>query len=149
EALDQAYEHAMERVQGQKQDFRLLAQRVLFWITCAKRRLTTSELQHALAVEVGMPELDNDNLPQIEVMVSVCAGLVTIDEQSQIIRLVHHTTQDYFERTRKRWFPDAQTDIATTCVAYLSFTSFETGFCPTDKDFEARLQSNILYDYAA
>jgi hypothetical protein len=33
-------------------------------------------------------------------MVSVCAGLVTIDEESNIIRLVHHTTQEYFERSQ-------------------------------------------------
>jgi hypothetical protein len=31
---------------------------------CAKRPLAATELQHALAVEVGEPELDNDNLPQ-------------------------------------------------------------------------------------
>ena len=45
--------------------------------------------------------------------------------------------------------PNAQRDIATTCVTYLSFDAFESGFCPTDKDFEARLQLNPFYDYAA
>jgi hypothetical protein len=64
-----------------------------------------SELQHALAVEVGEAELDEENLPEIEDIVSVCAGLVTIDEESGIIRLVHYTTQEYFERTQRQWFP--------------------------------------------
>jgi hypothetical protein len=41
-----------------------------------------SELQHALAVEVGDSKLDRENLEQIERMVSVCAGLVTLDEES-------------------------------------------------------------------
>ena len=36
-----------------------------------------------------------------------------------------------------------------TCVTYLSFDAFETGFCPTDEEFEARLRLNPLYDYAA
>src|SRR5207248_2741294 len=27
--------------------------------------------------------------------------------------------------------------------------AFGTGFCPTDEEFEARLQSNAFYDYAA
>jgi hypothetical protein len=66
------------------------------WITCAKRSLTTAELQHALAVEIGEPKLDEDNLLEIEDMVSMCAGLVTVDEESKIIRLVHYTTQEYF-----------------------------------------------------
>src|SRR6185503_5211905 len=117
-------------------------------IICAKRPLTTSELQHALAVEVGEQELDIENLPQIEDMVSVCAGLVTVDKESSIIRLVHYTTQEYFERTQRYWFPNAEADITTICATYLSFSTFESGFCLTDDDFEERMQSNNLYDYA-
>lgn len=139
----------MERIKGQVKDQEELAKQVLMWITCAKRPLTTTELQQALAVEVGKLELDEDNLPQIEDMVSACAGLVTIDEESDIIRLVHYTTQEYFKRTQKDWFPDAELHIATTCVTYLSFSVFKSGFCRTDDGFEERLRSNPLYDYAA
>ena len=139
----------MKRINEQKSGSRRLAQNVLSWITCAKIPLSTSKLQHALAVEVDNCGLDEENLTQIEDMVSVCAGLVTVDEESKIIRLIHFTTQEYFEWTKGKWFPNAETDITAICVTYLSFDAFETGFCPTDKDFEARLQSNALYDYAA
>ena len=149
EAYNYAYEEAMERVEGQITNSRELAKQVLSWITCANRPLTTSELRHALGVEVGESELDEENLPEVEDIISVCAGLVTVDEQSNIIRLVHYTTQEYFERTWTSWFPSAQADIAITCVTYLSFDIFETGSCPTEKDFETRLQWNPLYDYAA
>jgi hypothetical protein len=138
EAYDHAYKEAMERIEGQIADSQKLAKEVLSWITCAKRPLTTSELQHALAVEVGESKLDEDNLPEVEDMVSVCAGLVTVDEESDIIRLVHYTTQEYSERTWVSWFPNAQRDIATTCVTYLLFNTFETGFFPTDEKFEER-----------
>ena len=103
EVLSVAYEQVMERVNEQKEGFRLLANKVLSWITCAKRPLTTIELQHAIAVEIDEAELDEDNLPGIEDMVTVCAGLVAIDTESDIIRLVHYTTQEYFERTQNRW----------------------------------------------
>lgn len=129
--------------------FRLLGRRVLAWIICAKRKLTTSELQHALAVEIGSTEFDSDNLPEIEDMVSACAGLVTVDKESNIIRLVHYTAQEYFARTQQDWFPDAEADIAEVCVTYLSFSSFESGRCLQDDEFKARLRSNPLYDYAA
>src|SRR5436305_14863573 len=82
-------------------------------------------------------------------MVSVCAGLVIVDKESDIIRLVHYTTQEYFERTWVSWFPDSQRDIASICVIYLSFDVFKPGFCLTDHEFAARLRSNPLYDYAA
>jgi hypothetical protein len=89
----------MDRIEQQDKDFRELAKSVLPWIICAKRPLLTAELQHAMAVEVGDNELNTENLPQIEDVVSVCAGLVTIDDKSDIIRLVHYTTQEYFEQT--------------------------------------------------
>jgi hypothetical protein len=148
-AYDYAYEEAMKRIEGHDADSEELAKQVLSWITCSKRPLSTSELQYALAVEVGKTELDEENLPQLEDMVSMCAGLVIVDEESSIIRLVHYTTQEYFERTQMHWFPDAQTNITTICVSYLSFDEFESGMCQNDKEFEQRLQSNKLYDYAS
>jgi hypothetical protein len=79
---------------------------------------------------------------------SVCAGLVTIDEESDIIRLIYYTTQEYFERTQTRWFPSAQTDIATTCLTYLSFDTFESGFCSTDEAGSASIpKASIPYRY--
>jgi hypothetical protein len=148
-AYDYAYEDAMERINGQVKDQEDLAKQVLWWITCAKRPLTTLELQHALAVEINESQLDKDNIPQVEDIVSVCAGLVTVDEESSIIRLVHYTTQEYFDRTRGKWFPTADTNIATICVTYLSFDEFESGICQNDEHFEERLRSNQLYNYAS
>src|SRR5258706_11573932 len=148
-AYDYAYKDAMERIEGQFADEEKLAKRVLSWITCAKRPLTTSELGHVLAVELRESQFDEENLSLIEDMVSVCAGLVTVDKETDIIRLVHYTTQEYFEQTQKSWFPDAEIDIATICVTYLSFSDFESGICQNDKEFEERLQSNPLYDYAS
>ena len=148
-AYDHAYEDAMERINGQIKDQEELAKQVLSWITCAKRPLATIELQHALAVEIGESHLDKDNLPDVEDIFSVCAGLVTVDDESKIIRLVHYTTQEYFDRTWERWFPNAKTNIVTICVTYLLFNEFESGICENNKEFKQRLQSNKLYDYAA
>lgn len=100
-------------------------------------------------MEENEPELDEDNIPEIEDMVSVCAGLVTIDEQSEIIRLVHYTAQEYFERAQRQWFPNAQTNITQICVTYLSFNEFESGICQNYKQFKQRLPLNKLYNYAA
>jgi ankyrin repeat protein len=149
DAYDHAYKDAIERIEGQHKEQKALAKRVISWITCTKRPLTIFELQHALAVEVGMFELDRDNFSPIELMVSVCAGLVTIDEENGIIRLVHYTTQEYFERTQKHWFPDAETNITKICLTYLSFSIFESGICQTSNEFRDRLESNRLYSYAA
>ncbi|KAK3360766.1 hypothetical protein B0T25DRAFT_414147, partial [Lasiosphaeria hispida] len=46
-------------------------------------------------------------------------------------------------------FPDAEADITILCTTYLTFNVFDSGFCHSDAEFEERLQSNPLYDYAA
>ena len=149
-AYRQAYDEVMERrIMGQKPEFVDLALRTLSWITLSKRLLTTSELQHALAVTDGASTLNLGNLSPIGLITSVCGGLVTVDEQRDIIRFVHHTIQEYFDQNWATWFPNGQTDIAETCVTYLSFKTFETGISHTNGDFQARLQSNVFYGYAA
>jgi ankyrin repeat protein len=147
-ALDNAYDEAIERINGQKGDAPELARMALSWITHAQRPLTTRELQHALAVEVDEPELDRENISDVEDIVSACVGLVTVDRESDIIRLVHYTTQEYFERNRNR-FSSAQNTIASICLAYLSYDVFASGHCPTIDAFKERLQQNALLDYAS
>jgi ankyrin repeat protein len=100
-------------------------------------------------VEASKSELDQGNLPQIEDMVSVCAGLVTVNEESGIIRLVHYTTQEYFQKTQEHWFPNAETDITKVCISYLSFHAFQSGPCQSFEEFQERLDRYKLYDYSA
>lgn len=98
-ALDHAYRQVMERIEGQEPGLRDDAKKALSWITCAKRRLTTVKLRHTLAVEANESQLDPENLVEAEDIVSISAGLVTVDKESDIIRLVHYTTQEYFRLT--------------------------------------------------
>ncbi|KAJ9419395.1 hypothetical protein FOXG_06622 [Fusarium oxysporum f. sp. lycopersici 4287] len=146
---DRVYKDAMVRIEGQAKLQTKAAKQVLSWIVNAKRPLTTLELQHALAVDPTVLNLDTDRLPQIEHMLSVCAGLVVVDKESNIIRLVHYTTQQYFVRSQESWFSGAKAEIATVCVVYLSFNVFSSGQCSTDVEFEERLQSYPFFDYAA
>lgn len=149
EGYDSAYNDAMERIQSQVVDQAELANQVLSWITRATRQLTAVELQHALAVEIGETSLDEENLPEIDDMVSSCAGLVAVDKESNIIRLVHYTTQEYFTRTWEQWFPHAERDITAICCTYLSFDVFLSGPCNAPRKYKKRLQDNPVYEYAA
>ena len=122
--LDDTYNEAMQRIKAQDKEDVDLAKRVLSWITCALEPLTIYQLQHALAVELGSGALDEESLPDEDLLVSVCVGLVTIDQESKVIRLVHFTTQIYFERVRGEEFPSASMEIAMKCLTYLSFDIF-------------------------
>ena len=86
DAYDTAYDDAMTRIFGQERDYQESAEKILSLILCAQRPLTSRELQHALMIETGDTELDLDNSLDSETMLSVCAGLITIDESSDTIR---------------------------------------------------------------
>lgn len=146
EALTTLYEQAMRRINDQEENCRLLAHKTLSWITLAKRPLATLELQHALAVRSYSVDFDEAFVPEIEDIVSVCAGLITTDEGSGMVRWIHYTTQEYFEKSWRKWLPSAQVDVARTCVFYLSLSVFGND---RTEDEEPPAHGYCLYDYAA
>ncbi|KFX88304.1 hypothetical protein O988_09060 [Pseudogymnoascus sp. VKM F-3808] len=122
ETYDKAYEDAMERIEGQISDEKLLAMQLIYWIACAKTPLTTSQLELALAIERESTEFDEDNICPVEDMVS---------------------------RTQSKWFPQIETDMAAICCTYLSFDEFGSGLWLKKEELQQRLQEHVLYDYAS
>ncbi|KAH7381631.1 ankyrin repeat-containing domain protein [Pyrenochaeta sp. MPI-SDFR-AT-0127] len=148
QALDKAYDDAIKRIDGQLPGDAALAKRALSWISNAMRPLTTTEITHALSVEPKQEDFDPDNVPDIDDVVSVCAGLVTIDEESNVIRLVHYTTQEYLEGIQMDWNPTTQLELASICLTYLSFNTFRYS---TEEDCsdESWIKQYALLNYAA
>lgn len=107
-----------------------------------------SEIQHALAVETGDLTLDEDNIPEEGLLLSVCNGLVTYEKEGGFLALVHYTLQQYLEQKAESLFPEAQVEIVRTCLTYLSFDEFEQGPCHGDQYFMARLKRWPLLSYA-
>ncbi|KAJ7195884.1 ankyrin repeat-containing domain protein [Mycena rebaudengoi] len=103
--LEHIYNEAMDRIESQNKDEREIAYRALTWVANAKRPLTISELQEAITIEPDAKALNADNLLDIHVILSVCAGLLTVDQGA--IRLFHHTTQDYFDRIQPQLISDS------------------------------------------
>ena len=153
--IDELYRLTLERIQQQAGDDGMLAMRILSWITHARRPLSVNELRHGLAVEydddddfeLSAYELDADNLLQPESLVDVCAGLVIIDSTSQIIRLVHYTTQEYFSNTRLDLFAEAEADMSRACLTYLSY---DIGHRYSTQEIATKaLQLHPFLDYAS
>ncbi|KAF5720221.1 ankyrin protein [Fusarium globosum] len=118
-ALSDAYEQTMARIKSQEADHAMLAKRVLLWLTYARSELTVEDLQYALATRSKYPMVRSQDLPFESTMISVCAGLVTYDESSKILRLVHYTTQEYLSQNPHELFPLTEQDIARTCMSHL------------------------------
>jgi ankyrin repeat protein len=137
DALLKAYDKTMEILQSQEEGTRALAMSTLSWVAFSPRILTLEMLQHALAIEMGNEALDFDNVTDSEIILSNCAGLLTLhqvsfrDETKVEVRLVHETTQAYFNSTKMRWFGDVDLRLAQLCLTYSSFSVFGSGACTT------------------
>lgn len=145
--LDPTYDRAMENLYGQPKSCVELALKVLAWLVKARRTLTLEEIQAAVSVEPNRYELDELDLPDRTTLLDVCASLVTIDEDTNTIRLAHYTVQEYL--VKKNVPEDADLYLAMVCTTYLSFDAFKSGACRYYQDFKDRLDSHPLLPYAA
>ncbi|KAF4983537.1 hypothetical protein FZEAL_1072 [Fusarium zealandicum] len=147
-AYDHAYEDTMKRIEAQFPDQAELAKDALLWIVHAKRPLETLEFRHALAVEPGAEDIEDDDLPNLQDVVTACGGLVTVDEESDIVRLVHYTTQEFFQRTRETWFPQAEDQITEVCLTYLTILPFRKESCGNWQEYLDRISGYAFLWYA-
>ena len=150
--LDDLYRQTVERIRRQPGDDGGLGMKVLSWVTHAKRPLRVEEIQHALAVEVDEDEdssyqMDFDNILSPQSLTDLCAGLVVIDPCSQIIRLVHYTTQEFFDRERQDFFADTEHEISRVCLTYLLYDV--ASVLPTDDYLSKTLYTYPFFGYAA
>ncbi|KAJ7443983.1 hypothetical protein FB451DRAFT_1376537 [Mycena latifolia] len=122
--LSHTYDEAMNRIKNQNEDDRHFALQALTWVAYAKWPLSVAELREALAIEPDATTLDVDNLMDINIVLSVCAGLIMVDEAMSVVRLIHYMTQGYFDSIQSVQFADAHMMIASRCLAYLSFNEF-------------------------
>lgn len=97
--LDAMYADAYERIRNEEAESAQLAEAALFWVICARRNLTVRDMQHLYATqELSDGELlEEDDLPDGGILKEACGGLLMVDAASQIVRLVPHTAQQYFE----------------------------------------------------
>ncbi len=152
EKLDDLYNEALDRIREQDHDRFELAFGLLCWITYAFEPLNVNAVQHAILamdLEAELGSIDNEDLPPSDLLITVCAGLVVIDAESNVIRLVHHTTQEYFDRRRQVLFPAAQIDIPQARVKYLLQPVFAQGPCLTKEEITARKIEYPFFTYAA
>lgn len=137
--MSQSIRQTMDRIQTQTETLKDIGIRVLFWILKARRPLRIDELRHALAVDLGGglagddEFLDEDFLqnnmgeeqliPQALILAS-CAGLVSMNDQTGIVRLIHLSIAQYLEQLEEEWFPCIHSAISKVCIIYLSKDDF-------------------------
>ena len=93
--LSDAYTATISRLKAQKGYKSVLGLKSLMWVLYSERPLRADELRHALGVEIGSANLDQENVPALRTLVASCLGLVIVEAFSSTVRLVHFTLQEH------------------------------------------------------
>ncbi|KAN0114628.1 Ankyrin repeat-containing domain protein [Hyaloscypha variabilis] len=152
--LSELYDETLDRIRRQSPKRSSLGMTTLGWLLYVQRPILVDELRHALAVgyykdDERQTTFDMDNLIRPHLLVDVCAGLVTIEEESQVIRLVHYTTQEYFKKHADSLFDGMNISIAGTCLTYLLFDEFSNGPCCDEELLKQRVTQFGFLEYAS
>ncbi|RDW84032.1 uncharacterized protein DSM5745_04358 [Aspergillus mulundensis] len=105
--------------------------RILELVVAACRPLTMEEMREALSVVPGSPVWDPRALPNdVYSTMSCCGGVLTVDEDSSSIQMVHHSVRaflqsDYRGHGREAFTLDGATqNMAEIVLTYLNYKEF-------------------------
>lgn len=145
--IDQAFESSIDRINAQSKPRSELAHRLIGWVTFAQRRLKIEEILHAFAIEENSDEIDKENVPNADLLIRLCVGLVILDQETRTVAMVHTTAYEFFRSRLQTASIDK--DIATTSILYLSTRTLAERSCETFEEMEERLQTFPFLSYAA
>jgi hypothetical protein len=125
--LPDAYRNILLQIEGADKKFALL---ILSWVfhTSGARALKMDELRDLLATQKS-PEGADDRRSEEEI-VEVCHRLLVHDKASGVVRFTHITVREFL-RKNPELLPIS--DLAETCLTYLSFTGEQCHDLPSLK----------------
>ena len=123
------------------------------WISHVREPLTINELSDALATRRGEASLSTKYRPSQKRTVDCCLGLVAVDEESSIIRLVHYTAQEYLHEHLDQTFhlggQMIAELIAELSLTYLMTEPFARGCCPDESNIQSMVSRYPFIKYAS
>ncbi|KAJ3909851.1 ankyrin repeat-containing domain protein [Lentinula edodes] len=110
--------------EGTNPEIKDLALYSLLWITFSRRVLVFSELQEAVATLLkpdNPGQCITSDLLTKQSLLDACAGLITIEDRTDKVRLIHYTVHEYLVKEQVNLWTNVQRTMAVTCVSYLRY----------------------------
>lgn len=123
--LDATYSRILERIEDQEDYMRDLAIRTINLVLRAERPLALWEIQSALVLQKSAADTADEELDDLDVILSSCGGLVTTTPRSTVIFTVGRNPDDYplfrlIHTSVSEFFKKASIDGATDVYRRLS-----------------------------
>lgn len=118
------------------------------WVMLAQRPLSCAEIEHAVSIESGSQDIDEDDLVPTVDLAALCAGLVVIDQDDRF-DFSHQTVSEYLSRKYQNDLDGQRKSVADACIMYLMYDAFSKGTCSDLAEFQVRLWRYPLYIYCS
>ena len=138
-----AYCTTLDRIRQQGGNRSKIGMDTLMWVSHCERPLRSEELRYALGVEPEVEDFNIYNVPSVPTILGCTLGLVTIDENTSTVRLLHSTLQEYL-RQEPALFLTAHSIMAEICLAYLNSPSVRE----PQPDVDSALAASPFLEYA-
>ncbi|KAH6909738.1 hypothetical protein BKA70DRAFT_1102131, partial [Coprinopsis sp. MPI-PUGE-AT-0042] len=146
--IEDLYRQTWQRILGQAQSKALLATNALTWVVFATRSLAIKELRTALATCPDTHKFMPDRLVQEDTLIGLCHGLVTVEEKTRLVRLVHYTAKATLECLIAETFPHPHALLSAACLARLADSGFQRTMFRSKRQLEEALWAEAFLSYA-
>ncbi|KAF5332787.1 hypothetical protein D9611_005219 [Ephemerocybe angulata] len=154
------YRTTMERIKSQSEVEVSIAHRAFLWVLHARNSLSPWDLQEALTFSFDKLEFNRNSTVSIPMLLSICHGLIAVEEQTQgpsVVRFIHYSAEEFMKTMDFSHLPEPQELISVTCVAsiHVLYTTPVCGPAPSDavdslpSELEASTQPIPLVGYAS
>lgn len=93
--IEDVYRETWKRVLDQNPKQVALAKTILLWVLHSQKPMTIEQLRRAIAVDPDTNQFDRTRLVPEATLMALCRGLVSLEEESKVVRLVRELLTDY------------------------------------------------------
>ncbi|KAH6866169.1 hypothetical protein BKA70DRAFT_1580080 [Coprinopsis sp. MPI-PUGE-AT-0042] len=123
--IEAIYIKTWERILAQAPKHANLAKLVLLWVLHAHSEMDMDTLRRAVAIHPDTYVYESKRLAPEALLVSVCCGLVSVDEKTRLVRLIHYTTRDAILPQVLKIFIYPHAIPALVCLSHLTLCGIQ------------------------
>ncbi|KAH6894868.1 ankyrin repeat-containing domain protein [Coprinopsis sp. MPI-PUGE-AT-0042] len=148
--IEAIYAKTWERILAQGPKQLNLAKLVLLWITHAERELKMDTLRQAVATCPETYAFEPKRMVPEALLLSVCCGLVLVDDKTRLARLIHYTTRDAILPRILDIFPVPHALLGHVCIVHITKCGLQYNDpeIPRAHTFWVQRQNDTLLGYA-
>jgi ankyrin repeat protein len=142
--LNATYERILQRLNTSNSYRREIAQRTLMWLLYAAQKLTTKEMCHAISVNLGDDDLDEESIPSEEEILRCCSSLIR--QSPDGFELAHFTVREFLVGINAQRTPElssfhmekskSRLECSKVCLTYLNFKEFGNGSVDSAEEWQ-------------